>query len=175
MNEKEQRMKIIIETIPHAEQRYPTVGDWQFKKEDNETLQFLGWLTVDMPELHGVPTGRMLKSWERFMKSRDRGDELTLRVKVSEMGNWRYEALVGLHEAVEALLARGEGISEADVDAFDIAYEKSRLTGDVSEPGDHPACPVYKQHQFATAIERLVAAEMRVDWQAYSKTVEALT
>jgi hypothetical protein len=23
-------MKIIIETIPHAEQRYPTAGDWQF-------------------------------------------------------------------------------------------------------------------------------------------------
>ncbi len=26
-------MKIIIETVPHAEQRYPTVGDWYFDDE----------------------------------------------------------------------------------------------------------------------------------------------
>jgi hypothetical protein len=32
-------MKIIIETIPHSEQRYPTVGDWTFINEDNISIR----------------------------------------------------------------------------------------------------------------------------------------
>jgi len=28
-------MKITIKTIPHSEQRYDTIGDWWFDKEDN--------------------------------------------------------------------------------------------------------------------------------------------
>lgn len=32
-------MKIIIETIPHLQQRYNTCGDWQFDSEGNLTLR----------------------------------------------------------------------------------------------------------------------------------------
>src|ERR1700760_2489695 len=31
-------MKILIETIPHSEQRYPTTGDWQWEPADPEEI-----------------------------------------------------------------------------------------------------------------------------------------
>lgn len=124
-------MRITIETIPHAEQRYPTVGDWQW-----------------------------------------RGDDLLIRV--SEMGDWRYEAAVAVHELVEVLLCKRDGVTEAAVDAFDMAYEKARQPGDESEPGDDPACPYARQHCFATAVERMLAAALGMSWLEYERKVESL-
>ena len=46
-------MKITIDTIPHNQQRYPTVGDWAFDSNGN------------------------------------------LIIAVSDLGDWRYNALVG--------------------------------------------------------------------------------
>lgn len=121
-------MKITIETIPHNEQRYPTVGDWQF---DENT-----------------------------------GD---LSIKVSMMGDWRYELLVGLHELVEAGLCRDMGIAEFLVDEFDTGYK-----GPYEEPGDDPDAPYYQQHFMATNLERLLANALSVNWQAYDYAVSEL-
>lgn len=125
-------LTIRITTIPHAEQRYPTVGD--------------------------------------FLTSADG----TLNVRISEMSDWRREFLVALHELVECMWARHNGVTEADIDAFDIAYEQKRQDGDESEPGNDPACPVYAGHQLATVIERLMAHELGVDWQDYDREVTDL-
>ncbi len=129
-------MKITIETIPHGEQRYPTVGDWQ-------------WIT---------PT--------------------ELLIRVSEMGNPVYEAAVGIHEAVEALLCQQDGVTQAAVDRFDMAYERDRppfgIPGDDGEPGDDPAAPYHRQHCFATAVERMLIAALGVPWAEYDAAVEAL-
>jgi hypothetical protein len=122
-------MKIIIETIPHQQQRYPTVGDWIFDKDG------------------------------------------TLHITVSDMGDDRYEFLVGVHEAVEAFLCRHRGISEESITEFDIKFEKNRQYNDISEPGDNPLAPYRKEHFFATSIERLIAAELKVDWFVYDETV----
>jgi hypothetical protein len=125
-------MKIVIETIPHEEQRYPTVGDWQFKDDG-------------------------------------------LYIKVSKMSEEKREFLVGIHEAIEAYLARDAGVKEEDVDAFDIDYEEQRAPEDTSsEPGDDPLCPVYRQHQIACGIERILACELKVDWNGYEDEIESL-
>lgn len=124
-------MKITIETIPHTEQRYPTVGDWQ---------------------------------WQ--------GDDLLIRV--SDLGNWRYNAAVAVHELVEVLLCKSDGVTQAEVDAFDEAFEAARPEGDESEPGDAPACPYAQQHCFATAVERMLIAALGVSWDGYAGTVESL-
>ena len=97
-----------------------------------------------------------------------------LTVRVSEMNDSRYEFLVGIHEAIEAVCARHAGIAEAEVDAFDIEYENNRAEGDMSEPGDDPRCPVYRQHQIATAVEKLLAVELDVGWKEYDVVVNAL-
>jgi hypothetical protein len=125
-------MKIVIESIPHAEQRYPTCGDYR------------------------------------------RDSDGTLHIKVSELPDNRYMLLVAIHELIEQVLSEQAGITNEQIDAFDFAYEAKRQAGDDSEPGDSIDCPVYKQHQFATGIEKILAAELGVDWVEYEKCVNAL-
>jgi hypothetical protein len=125
-------MKILIETIPHSAQRYPTVGDWQWKSSRKAVI------------------------------------------RVSQLSDWRYEALVGLHEAIEAILCKHAGVTEQQVDEFDIAYEAKRQPNDVSEPGNDPSCPCYDQHQFATWVELETATKLGVDWTAYEAEVNSL-
>lgn len=69
-------MKITIETIPHKEQRYPTVGDWTYEdgniniKVSEELLLFSQYL-VAMHELtevmlcirHGI-SGKQVDEWD---------------------------------------------------------------------------------------------------------------
>ena len=114
-----------------------------------------------------------------------------LQVRVSKMDDWRYEALVGIHEVIEALLCRHDGVSFAEIDAFDKDFEKARaevtnpakvrrflFRGEVrdkdAEPGDDPRAPYYRQHGIATGIERILAVLLGVDWSAYSEAVLAL-
>ncbi len=122
---------IVIATIPHRNQRYPTVGDWIV---DHELLSIL----------------------------------------VSDMKNHDYEFLVGLHELIESYLCIKRNIRQEEVDQFDMTYENNRTRGDDSEPGDSKKAPYFKEHQFATKIEKLVAKELRVPWKKYNQTVSAL-
>ncbi len=137
-------MRVTISTIPHFRQRYPTVGDW--------------WADSD-------------------------GDA---QIRVSKLDHWHYrdgsqeqakcEFLVALHEFIEMQLCRFRGIREEDVTAFDKAFEEERAKGQHGheEPGDHPFAPYHQEHAFATNIERLVAHELRVDWETYESALEAL-
>lgn len=128
-------MKIIIETIPHSEQRYPTCGDWFIKDE-------------------------------------------VLFIKVSqEVGDWKSQAAVALHELAEVFMCQHKGIAQFQVDEFDMKFEEERKAGLHSksdEPGDSSKAPYYKQHQIASGIERIIAAELGIDWNTYTKAIEEL-
>jgi hypothetical protein len=125
-------VNVKIVTIPHEEQRYPTVGDWVVN-----------------------------------------GDNLY--ISVSKMSDPRYELLVAVHELVEVLLCKERGIPQELVDKFDMEYEASRSEWDTtSEPGDAAGAPYKKEHFFATTVERLLAAELGVDWEKYEAEVPAL-
>lgn len=96
--------------------------------------------------------------------------------EVSEMNNGDYEFLVALHEVIEYFLVKKSGIRLEDVDAFDLAFENERVNGVAQgEPGDDTRAPYYFQHQVATGIERVVAALLGVDWNAYSEAVDTLS
>ena len=97
-----------------------------------------------------------------------------LHIKVSKMSDWRREMLVAVHELVEVLLCKDRGITTAEVDAFDKAFEKARAPGNEDEPGDDPKAPYRKEHFFATNIERLLSAELRVDWAKSDKEINGL-
>ncbi len=120
-------MKIIIESIPHEEHRYTTVGDWFYDADG------------------------------------------TLRIKVSKLSDWRYEALVAIHELVEVMLCKQAGITVAETDKFDKEFEAKRTEDNDEEPGDQPEAPYVRQHCIATGIERLLAAELGVNWKPYDK------
>lgn len=125
-------MRVIIETIAHKDQRYPTVGDWFYD------------------------------------------DDGTLRIKVSQLSDWRREMLIAVHELVEVLCCKHEGISQESVDQFDKAYEETRHPDNFDEPGDDPGAPYVKQHCIATGVERILAAELKVNWKQYEEELDEL-
>ena len=97
------------------------------------------------------------------------------QIRVSEMMDWRYEVLVAVHEIIEMALTRQRGISEEGITEFDIRFEQNKDQGLVSgERGDNMIAPYRKEHFFATNVERLVAAELGVDWFEYDRYVDAL-
>ena len=92
----------------------------------------------------------------------------SLVISVSSLKNWRMEALIAIHELIEAVLCRGFNIDQGDVDQFDLQFHGE------GEPGDQFAAPYYMQHQIATGVERLLAAYLMVDWLDYEKRVNGL-
>ncbi len=92
-----------------------------------------------------------------------------LQIRASILDNPDYEFLILLHELVEAWLCRKRGISEADVDRFDVNY-----VGD-GEPGDDVTAPYHDEHRFATLIEKLMAAELGIDWLVYERDLDSKT
>jgi hypothetical protein len=181
-------MNIRIEFIPHEAQRYSTVGDWRYVpilkcpkclleiRVDGELPP-----PLDCPlcknNLIGVPFEQMLL------------------ISVSKLSDAKRETLIALHELVEVKLCETDGITQQEVDDFDINFEEGRekriaeagrattepgtTTGEealiaIEEPGDQPDAPYREQHCFATGIERLLAARLGVCWKEYEAELEAL-
>lgn len=94
-------------------------------------------------------------------------DKDGLQIRVSTVGDWKAEALVAFHELAEALVCQKQGVTQEEVDTFDLEYEAERQSGDESEPGNDPTAPYYNAHQFATIVEKMLARELGVNWQDY--------
>jgi hypothetical protein len=89
---------------------------------------------------------------------------------VSDMNNWKYEFLVTIHELVESALCEDRGVTGEQIDVFDFAFEQKRFENpNIGEPGDVPEAPYFKEHQFATRIEKMLAEELNVDWDKYAE------
>lgn len=100
-----------------------------------------------------------------------------LVIFISDMSNEIYERLVLLHEIVEATLIKRRGIKVEEIDKFDILFEEQRERGEHSaddEPGDDPQAPYRLEHQFATKVEKQMAALLGVDWDKYAAKVMSL-
>lgn len=108
-----------------------------------------------------------------------------LVIKVSHLKDRREMFLIAIHELIEAFLCECAGITEISVDEFDKNFDhtcsfsdgrkSSRMMITNMEPGDSIDAPYYKQHQIASAIERILAAEVGVSWLEYSKHIEELS
>ena len=99
------------------------------------------------------------------------------QIRVSRMKDQRYVFLVALLEMIEYELCKMHGIKDKEVVAFDVNFEAERrmnLHPLDAEPGDHPKAPYREEHEFATAIEKMVAQKLGVSWSDYEKTVLAL-
>ena len=62
--------------------------------------------------------------------------------------------LIALHELIEVKLCEARGITQDDVDQFDLFFKGE------GEPGDDPKAPYRLEHRFACLIEFLVAHEL---------------
>lgn len=94
---------------------------------------------------------------------------------ISEMKDEKYELLVLVHELVEKILCDARGITNDVIDAFDIQFEADRVEGNTDEPGHDPRAPYHREHVFAERLERLLAAELGVDWNKYDTMVTELS
>ena len=72
------------------------------------------------------------------------------------------QVLVAIHELVEVLLCRKRGITQAQVDEFDMGKGSPENIPEGEEPGDQPGAPYRKEHRFAMLIEHLMAHELGV-------------
>lgn len=86
---------------------------------------------------------------------------------ISKLPDWRYEALILIHEQIEAFLCAQRGIKEKDVTEFDIESGHP-------DPGSLKNAPYHKEHQFATKIEKLLAKEMGISWRDYNTKLDLL-
>jgi hypothetical protein len=93
---------------------------------------------------------------------------------VSDLDDWRMEIAVAVHELIECMLCRFEGITQVEVDDFDMAYETQRAPDNYDEPGDDPRAPYHKQHCIATGIERIVVCMLGLSWKEYDDKINML-
>jgi hypothetical protein len=98
----------------------------------------------------------------------------SLIIYVSNLGDWKQELCVAVHELIEAMLCKDLGITDELVTEFDEDFESKRVEGNTDEPGDSPDAPYKAQHFFATSLERLLAAELGVDWKEYEEAINNL-
>lgn len=120
-------------------------------------------IQIETVPFNTIPNGQV-GDWRR-----DQFGTLQIRV-AEEIGN-RGSALVAIHELIEVLLCEHRGITCEEVDKFDASFIALKLPG---EAGDHPNAPYRREHFFATNIERLLAAELDVDWQKYDDSINNL-
>jgi hypothetical protein len=101
-------------------------------------------------------------------------DNALLVINVSKMPNQIHEQLVAIHELAEAILCNLDGVTQEQVDKFDMEFEKNRAPGDESEPGDSPRAPYQQQHRYGDVIERLMCAAARIPWAVYEEAINKL-
>ena len=121
-------MKLDIQTIPHKQQRYDTVGDYFYKGN-------------------------------------------SLKIRISQMHDERFEWLVLIHELIEYVLISLAGVPIEKIDEFDKEFEENRENcqwGNEIEPGNDRLAPYYEQHQAANIVERVAAYVLGVEWDAYN-------
>jgi hypothetical protein len=93
------------------------------------------------------------------------GDPLVLDIYISDLGDNKMNALIAIHELVEAVLCRFNDpeITGEEVDKFDMSHPE------LEEPGEDSRAPYKKQHKFASMIEMLVAIQLNINWDEYEK------
>lgn len=80
--------------------------------------------------------------------------------------------LVAMHELAEAyLFTRKVGDPDKatnEVDVFDMGWKNPNY----AEPGDDPAAPYHKEHEFASKIESMLCDEMGMNWEEHEEALD---
>jgi hypothetical protein len=95
----------------------------------------------------------------------------SLQIKVSDTGDEKMNFLLALHEYIEAMLCHFAGVTDTQVDEYDMAHPD---TAGNSNLDDNTTAPYYKQHCTALAIEWLIAQQIGVSWPEYGEKIASL-
>lgn len=138
-------MNYKIQTIPHFAQRYNTSGDYQLKHNQQINISISDMINVVPHELLFGATKKDVALAEK------------------------YELLIAVHELIESLLCFQAGIPFQIIDDFDMNFKG------IGEPGDDISCPYFQEHAIALKIEKELAAQLGIDWEAYTNAVNKLS
>ena len=100
-----------------------------------------------------------------------------LQIRISDLNSASLEFMLLIHALSEAVLCMIRGIKFSSIDEFDRQFEEQVRGGlyrEDEEPGDDIAAPYKREHFFATNIERLLAAELGINWGYYERILNDL-
>lgn len=97
-----------------------------------------------------------------------------LSIKISDTGVNKWNAALAIHELVEAITCKADGITTEMVDQFDMSWTPF---GSFEEPGEDPRAPYFAQHNEATMIEQQLFDFMSEggepeEWNEYEAKLE---
>lgn len=87
---------------------------------------------------------------------------------ISNLEKREYEVALLVHEIAEALICNLRGIKEKDITKWDLDHIES------DDPGSIKGAPYYKEHAFATKLEKLIIEELGQNWKKHDKSYEKL-
>ena len=91
-------------------------------------------------------------------------------IRVARMDDWRHTALVLVHELVEMITTKHQGIDWKDIDDWDTIGGGK----DSDDPGSLPDAPYHDAHMFAESLERQLAEKLGIDWNDYNTALDSL-
>lgn len=91
----------------------------------------------------------------------------TLQIRVSDLGDARAETLIAIHELIEHTLTEAAGITNQQIDDFDMGHPE------LDDPGGSEFAPYHHQHTLATSVEMLMCAWLGWSWAGYNRVVDA--
>lgn len=97
------------------------------------------------------------------------------RIEVKDTGNEIFNKAIAIHELIEELDTRLDGIDEEIINQFDADFEEERslgLHGEFDEPGMDFRCVYKKHHEFATSIEKLIIEHFGYTWEQYERELQ---
>lgn len=110
--------------------------------------------------IESIPTSQQrYDTWGDWWYDPDGTLQLRVSADDTAMPTEDHQFLVALHELVEARLCQARGITQQQVDDYDMGME-ARFKENGEEPGDQPDAPYRREHRFAMLIEHLMAHEL---------------
>ena len=92
-----------------------------------------------------------------------------LHFEIADTGNELYNELILIHEMVERVMVKARGITDQQIDEFDMAHLDS------DDPGDEVDAPYRDEHCIATAVERMICGYLGISWREYDEAVVRLS
>jgi hypothetical protein len=96
--------------------------------------------------------------------------DTVLIIRISDLGDDKLNALIAIHELVEAILCKFNDpeITGEQVDQFDMSHPE------LKEPGEALDCPYMIPHLVASDVEKMIADRLKVDWNLYEGRIREL-
>lgn len=100
-----------------------------------------------------------------------------MQIRVSNMNNETYEAMISIHEFIEFVLLRNRGVGADEITKFDLLFEQRIKNGLVSknaQPGFAQDSPYLKEHTLAESVEMQMCALAGINWDKYNEKIASL-